>query len=162
MAPWRDWPTAASGALEYLYTHSTWDAWMVTRVVEDRQVILCAQPATAVPPGASLAWADSFCRPMVRGTAPRVATVTAAVPEYASRTLPNGMSVAAYIGVPVVGPDGELFGTVCGVGSRARPLSVTRDLPLVELVARMLSSLLAAGLEPGPVPPPPPAEETAQ
>jgi GAF domain-containing protein len=152
MAPWRDWSAAASGALEYLHTNSSWDAWMVTRVVGDRQVVLCAQPADAVRPGASLPWAESFCRQMVSGQAPRVATVTAAVPEYASRTLPNGLSVAAYIGVPIVGPDMDLFGTVCGVSSRARPLSATRDLPLVELVARLLSSLLAAGMDPGPPP----------
>ncbi|WP_409330337.1 histidine kinase [Trujillonella humicola] len=155
MAPWRDWSAAAGGALEYLHTHSSWDVWMVTRVVGDRQVVLCSRPAGAVRPGASLPWAESFCRQMVSGTAPRVATVTAAVPEYATRTLPNGLAVAAYIGVPVVGPDLGLFGTVCGVGSRARPLSATRDLPLVELVARLLSSLLAAGMDPGPVPEPP-------
>ncbi|SEO99893.1 histidine kinase [Trujillonella endophytica] len=154
MAPWRDWSAAASGALEYLHTHSSWDAWLVTRVVGDRQVVLCARPMGAVRPGASLPWAESFCRQMVSGQAPRIATVTAAVPEYATRTLPNGMAVAAYIGVPVVGPDMELFGTVCGVGARARPLSATRDLPLVELVARLLSSLLAAGMDPGPAPEP--------
>jgi GAF domain-containing protein len=152
MAPWRDWPAAASGALEYLYAHSSWDAWLVTRLVGDRQVILCAQPRGTVPPGASLPWAESFCRQMVSGDAPRVATVTAAVPEYASRTLPNGWSVSAYIGVPIIGSDGELFGTLCGVGARARPRSAARDLPLVELVARLLGSLLAAGMDPGPIP----------
>ena len=160
MAPWRDWSAAASGALEYLHTHSSWDVWMVTRVVEDRQVVLCAQPPGAVRPGASLPWAESFCRQMVSGSAPRVATVTAAVPEYASRTLPNGLAVSAYIGVPVIGADGRLFGTVCGVGARARPRSAGRDLPLVELVARLLSSLLAAGMDPGPVPGPAPFPES--
>jgi hypothetical protein len=44
--------------------------------------------------------------------------------------------------------DGELFGTLCAVGFRARPRSATRDLPLVEMVARMLSTLMAAGMTP--------------
>jgi len=56
--------------------------------------------------------------------------------------------VAAYLGVPLVTADGELFGTVCAVGFRARPRSATRDLPLAELVARMLSTLMAAGMTP--------------
>ena len=152
MAPWRTWPAAAAGALQYLQSQSSWGAWMVTRVVGDQQVVVCAQPEGAVRPGVSLPWAESFCRLMVAGEAPRVATVTAAVPEYAGLTLPNGLRVAAYLGVPLVGPDHELFGTLCAVGARARPLSAARDLPMAELAARMLSSLLAAGLDPGQVP----------
>ncbi|MGZ6868813.1 MAG: hypothetical protein ACXVHI_00640, partial [Frankiaceae bacterium] len=62
--------------------------------------------------------------------------------------------VSAYIGVPLVAPDGQLFGTLCGVAFRAKPLSATRDLPLVEIIARMLSTLLAAGLTPPPLPAP--------
>jgi GAF domain-containing protein len=154
MAPWRSWAAAASGALRYLHGQSTWDVWMVTRVLGDRQIVLTAQPVGAMPPGASLPWAESFCRHMVSGDAPRVATVTAAVPEYASRVLPNGMTVAAYLGVPLLGPGGDLFGTLCAVGGRARPRSAARDLPTAEVVARLLSSLLAAGMDPGPMPAP--------
>jgi hypothetical protein len=101
-----------------------------------------------VPPGTWLPWADSFCKQMIAGEGPRAATVTAAVPAYAARTTGPGAGVAAYIGVPLVTARGELFGTLCGVANRARPRSASRDLPLVELVARMLSTLMAAGFEP--------------
>ena len=37
-----------------------------------------------------------------------------------------------------------MFGTLCGVSSRAQPRTLTRYLPLVEMTARMLSTLLAA------------------
>ncbi|RBY79942.1 GAF domain-containing protein [Blastococcus sp. TF02A-26] len=154
MAPWRTWPAAATGALRYLHGQSSWDVWMVTRLVGERQIVLSAEPGDAIRPGASLPWAESFCRYMVSGEAPRVATVTAAVPEYASRVLPNGMAVAAYLGVPLIGPDDVLFGTLCAVGGRARPRSAARDLPAAEVVARMLSSLLTAGMDPGPMPEP--------
>jgi hypothetical protein len=50
--------------------------------------------------------------------------------------------VAAYFGVPLVTRSGELFGTLCGVASRAQPRSLARHLPLVEMTARMLSTLL--------------------
>jgi hypothetical protein len=155
MAPWRDWATAAEGVLRFLHEHVGWDLWMETRVEGEHQIVLTVHPEGIVRPGARLPWAESFCRAMVEGTAPRVATVTAVVPEYASRTKGLGKDVAAYIGVPLVHPAPELFGTVCGVSFRAKPLGATRDLPLVEVMGRMLSTLLAAGLDPPPVPPPP-------
>ncbi|TFV87922.1 GAF domain-containing protein [Blastococcus sp. CT_GayMR16] len=152
VAPWPDWSAAARGALEFLHEHVGWDLWMVTRVVDDCQYVLCSYPDGAVRPGARIWWEESFCRQMIEGRAPRVATVTAAIPAYAALTKGLGRDVAAYIGVPLVTADGQLFGTLCGVAFRAKPLSAARDLRLVETIARMLSTLLAAGVEP-PTPP---------
>ena len=36
-----------------------------------------------------------------------------------------------------------MFGTLCGVSARAQPRTLARYLPLVEMTARMLSTLLA-------------------
>jgi GAF domain-containing protein len=156
VAPWRTWAAAADGALRFLHEHLGWDVWMVTRVEGPHQIVLASHPEGVVRPGTRLPWAESFCRAMVEGTAPRIATVTAAVPEYATRTKGLAKDVAAYMGVPLVHPGDELFGTVCGFAFRAKPLSATRDLPLVEMIARMLSTLLAAGMDPPPVPDPGP------
>lgn len=142
LAPWRDWPAAAHGVLAFLHEHVGWDVWMVTRVVDDCQIVLCAVPEGPVRPGARLLWEDSFCREMIEGRAPRIATVTAAVPAYASLTKGLASDVAAYLGVPLVAPDGQLFGTLCGVAYRAKPRSAARELPLVEAMARLLSTLL--------------------
>jgi hypothetical protein len=155
VAPWPDWQAAAEGVLRFLSEHLGWDVWMVTRVEGAHQIVLTSHPEGAVPPGSRLPWAESFCHAMVEGTAPRIATVTAAVPEYASRTKGLGRDAAAYVGVPLVRPDLELFGTVCGIAFRAKPRSATRDLPLVEMSARVLSTLLAAGMPPPPTPPHP-------
>ena len=145
LTPWRDWPAAAHGVLEFLHEHVGWDVWMVTRVVDDCQIVLCAVPEGPVLPGARLLWDDSFCREMIEGRAPRIATVTAAVPAYAARTKGLASEVAAYLGVPLVAPDGQLFGTLCGVAYRAKPRSAARELPLVETMARLLSTLLVPG-----------------
>jgi hypothetical protein len=155
MAPWRDWATAAEGVLRFLYEQVGWDVWMVTRVESGQEVVLAARPEELVRPGARFPWTESFCHAMVAGDAPRLATVTAVVPEYATRAKGPARDVSAYIGVPLIHPAPELFGTLCGFSFRAKPLSATRDLPLVEVMARMLSTLLAAGLAPPPVPPPP-------
>lgn len=152
VAPWRDWCAAAEGALRFLHEHVGWDLWMVTQVVDDRQVVLLAEPGDAVRPGMELPWEGSFCRQMIEGNAPRLATVTAAVPAYASRSTGPFEAVAAYVGMPLVTGDGELFGTLCGIAFRAKPRSAARELSVVEAAARLLSTLMAAGMDPPPLP----------
>jgi GAF domain-containing protein len=138
--------SAAEGVLQFLHGYLGWDVWVVTRVEGDRQVLLRAFPEGAVRPGTELPWAESFCRQMIHGNAPRVATVTAAVPEYASRASGSIRDIAAYVGVPLITADLELFGTLCGISFRAKPRSAARDLPVVEATARLLSTLLASDL----------------
>ena len=149
VAPWTDWLSAAEGALRFLHGYVGWDVWVVPHVEGDRQIVLRAFPEGAVRPGTELPWAESFCRQMIEGNAPRVATVTAAVPEYASRASGSIRDIAAYVGVPLVTADLTLFGTLCGIAFRAKPRSAARELPLVEVTARMLNTLLASDL-PGP------------
>jgi hypothetical protein len=150
--PWPNWCAAAEGELEFLSGHVGWDVWMVTEVVDDRQVVLLAHPPDAVRPGMELPWEKSFCRQMIEGRAPRLATVTAAVPAYSSRTTGVLRDVAAYVGVPLVRADGTLFGTLCGVAFRAKPRSAAREMSVVEAAARMLSTLMAAGMDPPALP----------
>jgi GAF domain-containing protein len=152
VAPWRDWCSAAEGALRFLAEHVGWDVWMVTQVVDGRQVVLLAHPPGSVPVGMELPWEESFCRQMIEGNAPRLATVTAAVPAYASRATGPLRDIAAYVGVPLIRADGSLFGTLCGVAYRAKPRSAARDLRVVEAAARLLSTLMAAGMTPPPLP----------
>ena len=161
VTPWRDWSSAADAALQFLHSYLGWDVWLVTRVEGDRWIVVRAHPTSVVEPGTELAWDSSFCRQMHEGNAPRLATVTAAVPAYAGRATGPLRGIAAYAGVPIVDAQGRLFGTVCGLASRAQPRSAARDLPLVELMARMLSTLLAAGMAPPPVPEPSPRPERA-
>lgn len=147
VAAWSDWSAAAEGALAFLHEHLGWDVWAVTRIEGNVQVVLAAVPVGAAPLGVALRWDDSFCRQMVAGAAPRVATVTAAIPAYARCAAGLAAGVAAYLGVPLVDRDGELFGTLCAVSFRAQPRSAARGLATAEFVARMLSTLLAAGQE---------------
>ncbi len=143
VAPFEDWAAAAREALSFLHDHVGLDVWMLTRVVGDEQVVLCAHPAEVVPPGTAVPWDRSFCRKMVAGAGPRVSTVTAATPAYANLLTGHAERVAAYVGVPLVTAERTVFGTLCGVSSRAQPRSLARSLPVVEMTARMLSTVLA-------------------
>jgi GAF domain-containing protein len=142
VAPFDDWPAAVRGALAVLHSTVGLDLWMLTHVEGNDQVVLHAHPRELVPAGMTVPWDRSFCRKMVAGTGPRVSTVTAATPAYASLRSGHTESIAAYLGVPVVTRSGTVFGTLCGVSARAQPRSFARHLPTVELVARMLSTLL--------------------
>jgi GAF domain-containing protein len=154
LAPWTSWSEAADGALRFLYEYVGWDVWLVTCVEGDRQTILRSHPESVVRPGTVLRWEDSFCRQMIEGKAPRMATVTAAVPAYSTQCSGPVCDIAAYVSVPLVRPDLHLFGTLCGLSTRARPRSAARDLPLVESVARLLSTVLAPATAPAaPAPP---------
>ena len=147
VVPFDDWPSAARASLTFLHRTVGLDVWMVTELQDTRQVVLDSHPREVIPPGAWVPWDSSFCRSMVSGMGPRVATVAAATPAYRDRTGPVEW-IAAYIGVPLVTRDGQVFGTLCGVSSRAQPRSLTRFLPMVELTARMLSTLLSAAPDP--------------
>jgi hypothetical protein len=104
--------------------------------------VVIADPQERIPRGASVPWDRSFCHSMVSGEGPRVATVTAATPAYRDLTTGLPERVAAYLGVPLVTRTGEVYGSLCGVSSRAQPRTLARYLPTVEMTARMLSSLL--------------------
>jgi hypothetical protein len=151
VAPWQDWCSAAEGALRFLHEHVGWNLWMVTQVVDGKQVVLLAEPGEAVRPGLVLPWEDSFCRQMVEGNAPRLATVTAAVPAYASQATGPLRDVGAYVGIPLLDDD-RFFGTLCGIAYRAKPRSAVRELSVVVAAARMLSTLMTAGMRPPALP----------
>ena len=142
VAPFADWAAAARRTLAVLHSTLGLDVWMVTHIEDDRQVVLFAHPQDLVPVRTTVPWDRSFCRKMLSGAGPRVSTVTAATPAYAALLIDRPERVAAYLGVPLVTRTGTVFGTLCGVSARAQPRSFTRNLPLVELLARMLSTLL--------------------
>jgi hypothetical protein len=157
VAPFQDWSTAGRASLAFLHQTIGLDLWMLTQVTGDQQVVLQAHPGDLAPAGTAVPWDRSFCKRMVAGTGPRVATVTAATPAYASLLTGHAKGVAAYIGVPLVTRSGAVFGTLCGVSARAQPRSIVRYLPVVEWTARMLSTLLP--LEDPPVAIPVPRSE---
>lgn len=142
-APWPSFAEAAEAALQVLHARLGLDFWLVTRVVGAEQIVLAAYPAASMPVGTVLSWEDGYCRRMVSGEGPRAASVVAAVPAYAGLRRGEEPKVAAYLGVPLIRRDGSLYGTVCGFSNRAQPAALARHLPMVELIAGLLATVLA-------------------
>ncbi len=142
-----DFSSAARGALRYLRSKFGFDLWMITRTEGERSIVLEAVGENyGVIPYASFNWADSFCARMVKGDAPRIAPNSSLVPAYALAEMSQQVAIGAYIGVPLTYQDGELFGTLCAFDPKPQPAAIEMELPLVEMIAKMLSGVLAAEL----------------
>lgn len=143
VGPWQGFPEAAAAAVQMLHTRVGLALWLVTRVEGADQVVVAADPPGLLPVGAAAPWQEGYCWRMVRGEGPKVAPVLAAVPAYAGLRQGQQPRVRAYLGVPLRRPDGTLYGTVCGFGTRAQPATLAQHLPMVELVTGLLATILA-------------------
>lgn len=136
---------AARAALSFLHGRLGFELWMVTRTQGDDWIVLQAEDhGYDVKEGTVFRWADSFCSRMVEGQGPRIAPRSAEVQAYASAAIGRQVQIAAYVGVPLTGPNGALFGTLCAIDRQTQPEAIRQELELVEMVAGLLSALLRA------------------
>ncbi len=143
--PWWGFASAAEAAVRQLNRSVPgMDLWLATHVVEDRQIVVASAGAWAqlATKGTAFAWQASFCAQMVR----RGPSVACDVEEELSyRGVATGplAKVRAYLGVPLLRGDDELFGTLCAFAGSPRPPSLSDGLPTVTLVGRLLGSVLS-------------------
>lgn len=145
LPPWPGFAVAAQAAVQELATDLGLDLWLVTAVEGDQQVVVAtAGPWSALAaPGTTFAWKDSFCLPMTARQGPTVAPHVQEVPAYAAVAVGVLAQVRAYVGVPLEGEDGRLFGTLCAFAGDPQPDELVDVLPRVMFTAQMLSTLLA-------------------
>jgi len=145
MLPWPGFALAAAAAVEHLEALVDLDLWLVTAVRDGVQTVVAAAGAwsSEAPPGATSAWQDSFCLRMVERRGPVVAPDVSAVPAYAEAAVGRLEAVRAYVGVPLEGDDGVVFGTLCGYAGERKDPSWDGAAGSVRLVGRMLSTILA-------------------
>ena len=142
---------AAEASVAQLQRQAPLDLWLVTFVEDPDQVIAAsAGPwAREVPPGMVVPWAQSFCIQMVSGGGPAVAPRVHEVPAYVAAAAGNDGAphVGAYVGVPLLRSRNELAGTLCGFAGDPQPDAMAECLPLVQLVGRLLSTILTREVE---------------
>jgi diguanylate cyclase (GGDEF)-like protein len=148
LAPPRAFDQACHMVVDYLAGALPMGAWAVTRVAGDRQTVLVANDrGFGLVPGVEGRWALSICRTMVSGETPRVVPDTGRVPvlcDVVEAAAAAGAPIAAYVGTPVLYPDGELFGTVIGIDSEPLDEGFVSHESLLDLLSSLLSSVLEA------------------
>ena len=121
---------------------------MVTRTQGDKWIVLqSVDHGYGVKSGRVFDWADSFCAEMVKGNGPRVAPDSDLFPAYAGAPIGKQVPIRAYIGVPLTGSGGEMFGTLCAIDPIRQPDALVQEQGLIELLASMLSTILSSELK---------------
>jgi len=146
VGPLPSFSAAASSVLGYLSSAYGLGLWMVTRTAGEDWIVLSSAGDGPVAAGDVLRWSDGLCSRMVRGLGPRVAPRVAEVPAYADAPVRQVLTIGSYVGVPLTGPTGELFGTLCAVDAAPAHQDLALAQPLFELQARLLSSLISVEL----------------
>lgn len=117
----------------------------MTFVRQDQQIVVASSGRWAVEasPGSALcSWQHSFCRQLWMRNGPMFTPDVRTVPAYAASASGPLARVRAYLGVPLEGQDGQLFGTLCAFSGREQEI-LSDGLALAQLIARMLSTILA-------------------
>lgn len=146
----RTFDGACTLVVDHLAQTTPMGLWAITRVVGDTQTMLTvSSPGFAILVGDELPFPTSLCLQMTSALAPPVVADISSVPVYvdAARTAAaRDLTVRAYAGVPIFGPDEELYGTLCGYSPNVEPaLTASLEATLV-LLAALLSALLQGDL----------------
>ena len=78
------------------------------------------------------------------GLGPRIAPRSDSVPCYAEAPIGQQVEIGAYIGLPLKGKKGELFGTLCAIDPQPQPEHIVEELPQIEVLAKLLEAVLAS------------------
>jgi diguanylate cyclase len=146
--PFTNFEDASKAILAYLHKRLGFGLWMMTRTEGPDWIILQTEDhGYNVKEGSVFRWADSFCSQMVVGFGPRVAPCSQDIPAYESAPIAKQVPINAYIGVPVTKEDGSLFGTLCAIDPEPQNDTIREELPLIELFAKLLGTILTADLK---------------
>ena len=143
ISPFSDFEAAARNVLSFLRQRLDFDLWMVTRTEGNDWITLQVEDhGYNIKEGSVFCWSDSFCSRMVKGRGPCIAPKVSAIPAYIEAPIGRKVSIGAYIGIPIVLSDGSLFGTLCAIDPNSKPDTITEELPTIELLANLLSTIL--------------------
>jgi diguanylate cyclase len=139
---------AVEEALEGLRDRTGLGCWLLLRATGDGWAVVAARDRHyGVGVDAGLADGELPLRAMLEGRGPRVAPAVAEVGAYAAADRFRGRPVGAFAGVPILAPDGTLLGCLCGLDPTPTRPGLAGELPTIELLGRLLGSLLAMELD---------------
>lgn len=139
---------ASKAVLSFLQQRLGLSLWMVTRTDHQDWVVLSIEDSFyQIQAGSVFQWTDSFCSRMVQGIGPRIAPDVAKCEAYLQAPIGQQVPIQAYIGVPLVDKHGLLFGTLCAIDPQPQSQNIEAELPLVELYARLLMTILESDMQ---------------
>lgn len=123
------------------------DIAFVSQFAGDQRVFRIVSVAAAVSPrvapGQSDPLVDSYCQRIVEGRLPRAIPDTAASPEARALPITQRLRIGAYLSVPIVLKNGEVYGTLCCFSHEPRP-----DLGDAEVLGLQdVANVIAAGID---------------
>ena len=131
---------SAQRIVDYLNAHTAIPDWSVSRVSGGEQVHVHVHEDTFLSVGQRVPWDETMCRRMYDGGSNLVPDVQAD-PVYADHAFAG--IVRAYAGIPITDDEGNIFGTLCGVGTVPLDGLDAVDIDLIALMGQLLSSQLA-------------------
>lgn len=138
---------ACDVVLAYLKTTIPMGFWSVTRHSDDVQLYLnVLDTAYGKRAGDFHLWSDSMCQHMLTNDGPQIAPDVEQVPAYASAGVRDYVQIGAYVGLPLLQADGEVFGTLCGLDQSAQTPELVQHGPLLQILAQLLSTILQVEL----------------
>ena len=140
--------SASEAVLKFLYDRYGFDLWMVTRVRDDRWILLRTMgDARGLSDGADLVWSETICWARIRDAGPCIASGSADVPAYVEASIGQHFDIRSYVGMPIQTSCGKFRGTLSAVGSDAHPEFGECELPLLEVLAGMLAGYARKEIE---------------
>lgn len=138
---------ASQAVLQHLRERLGFDLWMVARAEGDDAIALSVLDHNyGLKEGDVLHWADGICARHVCSPIARVVPRAEGVRAYVDTPMLRPLKVNAFATAPLTRSNGSLFGALCALHPTAMPEAVAAEKPMLELMARLLSSLLDAEL----------------
>lgn len=141
--PFSTLSVAADAAVRELARQAPLDLWLVTHLDGDRQRVLATAGPWAERAGSELGWQAGLCAGLVAEGGAGLVADLAGDPSYRARAAGRSLVPASWVGVPLVSAHGALFGALCGMGATASAPGLSGALEPVQVMGRMLSTLIA-------------------
>jgi diguanylate cyclase len=139
---------AVASMLDGLPARTGLGTWLLLRLDDGGSAVLAVRdPAYGIQVDQELGEDELPVRALLEGRGPRVAPDAAAIGAYAGTGLDGDVPVGALAGVPVLAPDGSVFGCLFGIDPAPGRPELAAELPTIELLGRLLAVLLVQELE---------------
>jgi diguanylate cyclase (GGDEF)-like protein len=140
----QDFAATSGRVLRYLRSTIGLDTWLVGRRQGGDWLVLTTD--TPEFEGARFPWEDTLCSRVRQGLAEWATEDVDAVPSLAEARDALGIPIRSFVTVPLRSDDGELLGTLCGVGFAPAPGAFDHNRDQLEAFGDVLGSLLSAEL----------------